>query len=181
MGLLTGYIREVPLQALYEHWRERTANGERLPGRADMDVLDLPVAALPHAFIYEREDDGRIRCRLGGTRFADDLGYEPTGGYLDERLSLPMFQRRLAFYADCLDGPRAVYFRGRMTPIGQEYRESGRLLLPVAGTDGTARFVFGGMVVAYTQAEAATDTGLEADGVLELHVDDPIGRDVAAR
>lgn len=174
--MLTGDIREDPLRTLYEHWWMQTANGDRLPRRADMDVLDLPVAALPHVFIYEREDGGRIRCRLGGTRFADDLGYEPTGGYLDERLSLPMFQRRLAFYADCLDAPRAVYFRGRMTPIGQEYRESGRLLLPVADTDGTARFVFGGMVVTPTAAETVTDNEIEADGVLELHLDDPIRR-----
>lgn len=177
--MLTDVIREAPLRALYEFWRSHSAGGRQLPRRSNMDALDLPVVALPHAFIYEREDDGRIRCRLGGTRFAEDLGYEPTGGYLDERLNLPVFRRRLAFYADCLDTPRAVYFRGRMTPVGQEYRESGRLLLPVADIDGVARFVFGGMVVAHTPADSIADQEADTDGVLAVHLDDPIGRDVA--
>ncbi|EDP66862.1 hypothetical protein BAL199_17413 [alpha proteobacterium BAL199] len=177
--MLTGFIREEPLQALYAHWRTSSKGGQRLPGRDEMDMLDLPVAVLPHAFIYEREDDGRFRCRLAGTRFTDDLGYEPTGLHLDAMLGSSLGRSRIALYDHCLSGPRACYYRARLTPIGHEHRESGRLLLPVADADGTPRFVFGGMLVA--RIADADPEHAAPDGMIATHCDEPIGTDAGRR
>jgi hypothetical protein len=177
--MLTGFIREEPLQALYAHWRTSSKGGQRLPGRDEMDMLDLPVAVLPHAFIYEREDDGRFRCRLAGTRFTDDLGYEPTGLHLDAMLGSSLGRSRIALYDHCLSGPRACYYRARLTPIGHEHRESGRLLLPVADADGTPRFVFGGMLVA--RIADADPEHSAPDGMIATHCDEPIGTDAGRR
>ncbi|EDP66860.1 hypothetical protein BAL199_17403 [alpha proteobacterium BAL199] len=172
MDMLAGFIREQPLHDLYVHWQAQSRSGRELPGRGGMDVLDLPKTVIPHAFIYEREQDGRFRCRLAGTRFTDDLGYEPTGAYLDTKLHSELGRRRLALYADCIAAPRAIYFRARMTPIGQEFRESGRLMLPVADDSGVARFVFGGMVVALLSSTSTVN--VDPDGIIETHLDSPI-------
>lgn len=171
--MLTGFIPEEPLRDLYIHWRSGSADGLRLPGRDAMDMLELPVAALPHAFIYEREDDGRFRCRLAGTRFAEELGYEPTGQYLDTMLDTRPGRRRIELFVECTQAPRALYYRARMGVIGHEHRESGRLLLPVAGIDGRARFVFGGMMVARLASAVSADA--DEGGMIEVHRDPPLG------
>lgn len=170
--MLEACIREDPLRALYRHWRTLGNDRHRIPGREAMDVLDLPVIALPHAFIYEREDDGRFRCRLAGTRFAEDLGYEPTWRHLDDALDPVRDRRRLALFAECLDTPRAIYYRGRLTPVGHDHRESGRLLLPVADADGTLTFVFGGMIVG--RVAGTRPTRADADGLIEVHRNAPV-------
>lgn len=175
--MLTGFIRETPLRDLYVHWHQRSSDGLSLPGRDTMDMLDLPVGVLPHAFIYEREPDGRFRCRLAGTRFAEELGYEPTGQYLDTRLDTRPGRRRIELFVDCVEVPRALYYRARLGVIGHAHRESGRLLLPVAAEDGTARFVFGGMMVARVASALAAHA--DESGMIETHRDLPIGGDSA--
>ncbi len=171
--MLTAFIQEDPLRNLYTHWRSRSGDERRLPARSDMDMLDLPAAALPHAFIYEREDDGRFRCRLAGTRFVEELGYEPTGQHLDGMLDPVLGRSRILLYEESVGTPRAIYYRARMTPIGHEFRESGRLLLPVAGADGNPRFVFGGMMV--LRLATASAAHADADGMIEVHRGPPIG------
>ena len=168
--MLTAFIREEPLRALYAHWRDRSENGRRPPGRDDMDMLNLPPTALPHAFIYEREASGRFKCRLAGTRFVDELGYEPTGRYLDEMLDPVLGQSRLELYEQSATTPCALYYRARLTPIGEEHRESGRLLLPV-GDD--PRFVYGGMMV--SRLAVADSAVADVDGMIEMHRDPPVG------
>lgn len=169
--MLTGFIRERPLRDLYTHWRRQSRSG--LPGRDGMDVLDLPSDALPHAFIYERTDDGRFRCRLAGTRFVEDLGYDPTGHHLDDKLDPVLGRSRLALYEDCITAPRALYYRARLSPVRQAHRESGRLLLPVSDANGAAHFVFGGMVV--TRLSEIRSPAAAEDGMIEVHRDPAIG------
>lgn len=175
--MLTGFIREEPLKELYGLWRTRSGDERRLPGRDGMDMLDLPRSVLPHAFIYEREPDGRFRCRLAGTRFAEELGYEPTGQCLDTRLDTRPGRRRIALFAECTEAPRALYYRARMGVVGHEHRESGRLLLPVAGADDRARFVFGGMMVA--RVASAVSAQADEGGMIEVHRDPAIGTGAA--
>lgn len=171
--MLTGFIRESPLRELYAHWRKQGRNGRVLPDRRRMDMPDLPVAVLPHAFIYELTEDRRFRCRLAGTRFADDLGYDPTGRHLDEMMDPVLGRSRLALYEECVAAPLALYYRARLSPVGQEHRESGRLLLPVSDAHGSARFVFGGMIV--TRLAKARSEGAQTDGMIETHRDPAIG------
>jgi len=171
--MLAGLIREAPLRDLYGVWWHRSVEGRRLPDRGEMDMLDLPAEALPHAFIYEHEHDGRFRCRLAGTCFVEELGYEPTGQYLDGMLDPVLGRSRVELYGECVGVPRAIYYRARLTPIGHEHRESGRLLLPVAGTDGCVRFVFGGMMV--LQLAEASLVDADADGMIEVHRGPPVG------
>lgn len=171
--MLAGLIHEAPLRALYGVWWSRSAQGRRLPHRDEMDMLDLPAEALPHAFIYECESDGRFRCRLAGTRFVEELGYEPTGQYLDNMLDPVLGRSRIQLYEECVGVPHAIYYRARLTPIGHEHRESGRLLLPLAGTDGGARFVFGGMMV--LRLATASLLHADPDGMIEAHRGPPVG------
>lgn len=171
--MLTGFIREQQLRDLYDHWRRQSQDGRRLPRRGDMDMLGLPVSALPHAFIYERLDDGGFRCRLAGTRFVEDLGYNPTGRRLDTTMDPVLGRSRIALFEECVDGPRALYYRARLLPIGQEHREGGRLLLPVANPEGVPGFIFGGMIV--TRLAATKSPRAADDGMIEVHRDPTIG------
>lgn len=171
--MLPSVIREKPLKEFYGIWRTRHGDDRRLPGRDGMDTLDLPKSVLPHAFIYEREADGRFRCRLAGTCLVEELGYEPTGKLLDDRLATARGRHRLALFVECATVPRALYYRARPGVIGREHRETGRLLLPVGDVNGAARFVFGEMMVARTAAAVmeSTDNG----GLIVVHRDLPLG------
>ena len=56
-----------------------------MPGRADIDPLELPRAALPNILLLDVEREPvRFRVRLAGTGFVALLGREVTGQYFDE-------------------------------------------------------------------------------------------------
>jgi hypothetical protein len=71
---------------LYDYWRGKCRDG-RLPGRRDIDPLDLPRTMLPNMLLLDVERGGaapRFRVRLAGTGFVALYGYEVTGRYFDE-------------------------------------------------------------------------------------------------
>ena len=130
---------------------------------------------LPHAYICEREDGGRFKCRLTGTRFAEEFGYEPTGRYIDSKFDTRPGRRHIELFAECVQAPRALYYRARLGVTGHDHRESGRLLLPVADTDGTVRFVYGGMMVA--RLADAVSARADDGGMIEVHRSPPFVAD----
>lgn len=72
------------LSALYDYWRS-CMPGQNLPGRADIDPVDMPRAALPHIVLAEVGDGGNtIRYRLVGTTIVDEWGSDFTGKYIEE-------------------------------------------------------------------------------------------------
>lgn len=77
-----GFRSEIPdagLVELYDLWTRMRGELNRLPRRQEIDPLDLPRAVMPRMIVFEREPDGRVRCRLAGTAVAEVFGFEPGG------------------------------------------------------------------------------------------------------
>ena len=74
------------LTALYDYWRSRKSDGT-LPGRADIDPVDMPRAALPYIVLADVGDGGnRIHYRLVGTAIVNEWGSDFTGQYIEEMM-----------------------------------------------------------------------------------------------
>jgi hypothetical protein len=95
-------IRDGILIALYDYWRARKL-GAKLPGRADIDPVDMPRAALPYIVLMEIGDGGKqIRYRLVGTAIVDEWGADVTGKYLDEVMEGTYLQFVRGLYMDVI-------------------------------------------------------------------------------
>jgi hypothetical protein len=73
------------LQRFYEYWRSKH-RGDRLPGRQDIDPLEIPDL-LPHVSMLDVVGDGasmRFRFRLVGTANVRIAGREHTGAFIED-------------------------------------------------------------------------------------------------
>ena len=76
------------LAALRDYWLSRK-NGRRLPGRRDIDPVDLPRHLSTVMLIDGVGDGGRYRFRLVGTLLGRLMVRDPSGGHLDQVLDGP--------------------------------------------------------------------------------------------
>ena len=124
---------------LLEYWNRLAQRLNRLPRRAEVDPLDLPVELLPNIFLMDvvREKDAapRFRFRLLGTAITARERVRP-GQYLDDyRDDIPDAMTRQ--YLDCL----ACQVRIRSTNLAwdhpaKEFISYHVMLLPLS-SDGT--------------------------------------------
>lgn len=123
-------------QAIMRYWcAKRRAAGHAY--RRAVDPLELPVALLPLLQIHERLADGRYICRLAGTMLAQVYGEDPTGRTMDQMVSGGALASRVAMFDRALATGRPVHYRAQLSVPGREHRQVERLILPLAGADGT--------------------------------------------
>lgn len=81
-------IRSPYLRLLFEYWEG--LRGDRVaPDVSEIDVLDIPPAALPYVILVDLEQNPlRARYRLVGTHSTEVTGWDYTGKYVDE-LDMP--------------------------------------------------------------------------------------------
>ncbi len=164
-------IPQTALTGLYDHWRQLAAQLGRLPRRSEIDPLDLPRDALSGMMILEREETGRILCRLAGTRMREIYGFEAAGSYLDEVTPPGAATYRNGIYQSALDGQRAVYCRLRLAVPGREYVASDRLYVPALNDQtGQPTILFGAQV--FLMASEVVGEADE-DGLYTMAFDDP--------
>ena len=70
-------IEHTGLRALYDYWDGRRSGGG-LPGRQDLDPLDIP-ALLPHLMLIDVVAPESLRFRLVGTALVGRWGRDTTG------------------------------------------------------------------------------------------------------
>ncbi|MGH6872507.1 MAG: PAS domain-containing protein [Rhizomicrobium sp.] len=126
--------------ALIALWRAQAA-GRALPVRADMTARVLK-GYLPNIAIKERVqcEPSRYRWRLMGTRVAQVIG-ERTGKLADEDASPRLIARAGANCDLTLLAGAPLRFVGRVLARDKDFLASEALYLPLAGDDGSARFV----------------------------------------
>lgn len=96
------------IEQSFLYW-SRKAAGRAMPGRADIDPVEIPKL-LPDVMLVERLDDGRYRYRLIGTENARAHGVNATGRFLDEVLPGPDYCAHvLALYDECVTRRRPLY------------------------------------------------------------------------
>lgn len=128
---------------LYDYWRAKCGDG-RLPGRRDIDPVELPSAVLPNILLLDVErpvGDVRFRVRLAGTGFVALMAREVTGESFDE-LEPP---RRMAPILDALRGlvatGRPAFLAGPMSRPDKEQIWLKRFALPLAEDGKTVDMV----------------------------------------
>ncbi|MEX2617826.1 MAG: PAS domain-containing protein [Alphaproteobacteria bacterium] len=83
MNIFRESIPHPKLLQLYDYW-DAIRDDRVMPGRRDMDPLDIP-RLLPNIALFDVEHTPlRFRIRLYGTALTSNTGSDVTGRYLDE-------------------------------------------------------------------------------------------------
>ena len=76
-------IQHPDLRTLYDYWDERR-RGRRWPARADINPVDLKFALGNLTLVEVHHGPLRFKFRLSGTLFAQRVGMDLTGKWVDE-------------------------------------------------------------------------------------------------
>lgn len=141
----TGELPVAPLRFLNDYWRDlpKTCG---LPQARAVDPLAMKPA-LGHIMLLDVLDGGAdFRYRVYGSRIAQHSGFDMTGkrtSEIDTSKYVPVFF--LCMYRAAMIRREAVYTRHN-PPARVSVRTWDRLLLPLAGDDGSVRRVLAGNV-----------------------------------
>jgi hypothetical protein len=127
-------LRDPLLRGVASYWRGKLRQ-DRLPGRHDIDPIEIPQF-LSHLYLIEIErDPERFRHRLIGTQIAEWAGRDATGTYVDELDYGPHRSTMIAEYREVAARglPRCDDLEARWP--NPDYKFYTRLLCPLA-TDG---------------------------------------------
>jgi hypothetical protein len=157
---------QLPVQAvepefvtLFEYWRSKCRDG-RLPGRCDIDPVDLPRAMLPNLLLLdvERVSNGlRFRVRLAGTGFVALYGREVTGRYFDELGPAAPMAPLLDALCTMVRTGQPGFLASPLTAPNKDYGWIKRFALPLARDGETVD-----MVLASFRATAKSERAAEA-------------------
>jgi hypothetical protein len=128
--------------AVLSLWKSQ-AGARALPKRSDMSARVLKPF-LPNIGLKERVETNppRYRWRIVGTRVAQVIG-ERTGKFTDEGAPPKVSARWNASCDLILASGTPLRFVGRVLAEGKDFMASELLFMPLAGEDGTPRFVMG--------------------------------------
>lgn len=141
-----GLVRMLQDQDLadgFAYWRSRVRDG-RLPGRADIDPVDIPRLLRYVLLVDELTGPGR-RCRLRvqGTALTERANRNSTGLYLTDMMTDRHYSAYiLGLYDRMLDRREVLYTHGlhrRGDGLTQGVK---RLMMPLAGADGHIEMCF---------------------------------------
>ena len=121
---------------LLRYW-ELKRRGALLPGRADIDVVDLR-GLMPNLLLLDVVPEGealRFRYRVAGTAFANLVGRDVTGLYVEEIGPPDRTMPIVNALAAIVRSGRPCFFAGRPTLQSDRYSVTKRLGVPLA-TDG---------------------------------------------
>jgi hypothetical protein len=137
-----GFLKSPPLRKLHDYWCGRR-HGDRLPGRADIDPVDMAYI-LGYLILFDVQANPlQFRYRLAGSRLTATMGFDPTGMLLDEHPH-PSFRpmaRQLLTDVATTALPHAVY---RDTFIDGRLRRYELAALPLAADGATVDMILTG-------------------------------------
>ncbi len=122
---------------LLSYWRGKSGDGG-LPGRRDIDMVDLRPDTLPDLFLLDvvREGDRlRYRYRLIGTRMAELAGRDPTGAFVDGFIDPSRVAEMHAWLDRTVTDPAPWLYSAPIAFKHRDWKWSWRLSLPLA-SDG---------------------------------------------
>lgn len=118
-----------------------------MPRKRDFDVLELPPAVWPRLALFEVlvDDPRRYRCRVHGSYLADVFREDLTGRYLvDEDIDDVSASATVAMLDAMRSSLAPQHYRGPTRfRVGEGYRITEVLLLPLADEAGAWRFTVG--------------------------------------
>lgn len=142
------------LRALFDYWQSKCGQG-RLPTRADLSPADIP-RLLPYLYMLDVETDPlRFRFRLVGTRVCDWLGHDATGFYVDDPRQGDLDGGMTEIYRQVTESRVPRYVHRVIPELGSFAHVFDRLILPLAGPDGTVVKLICGVRVRSWQEQRA--------------------------
>src|SRR5690606_1565782 len=124
------------LLRFHDYWRSK-CRGDLLPGRQDIDPLDIPEL-LPHITMIDvvRGDDAlRFRFRLVGTANVQIAGREHTGAFIEEVFEPAQVAQLREIYGTIVATREPHFWRAHLGAAGGPPVDYARLMVPLA-TDG---------------------------------------------
>lgn len=132
------------LKRLHDYWHSKIEEG-RLPGRADIDPLDIPDL-LPSLILVDvvRGASGlRFRIRLVGTEYVEVAGQDLTGKWLDETHAPDQAREIAETYVAVVETGEPHYWRSSLHTTGREHINYERLICPLAADGETVDMLVG--------------------------------------
>lgn len=119
---------------MLSYWRGKCRDG-KLPGRADIDMVEIRRDALPDLYLLDVLRDGdrlRYRYRLVGTRMADMAGGDPTGKIVDEFIAPARVPEIHRWLDGVVADPVPWIFSAPIAFKNRDWKWSWRLAMPLA-------------------------------------------------
>lgn len=125
-----------PLRRLHEYWQEKRPPG-RLPGRRDIDPIEIPQLMPQVALVDILRDPLDYRYRLFGTRLVDVMGAERTGKRMREVMDPAAIAATEQLLAGLIATREPIAFGGRLFWLDKEFIRFETLILPLAADGET--------------------------------------------
>lgn len=132
------------LRSLLEYWCARR-RGHDIPHRRDIDPIHIP-SLLANVSLFQI-DGARFRFRIAGRAIVEAYGVEPRGRYLDEFIPLKGDDPAIRAYRMAVEQRRPVLARSNILSARNVWFPLTRLVLPLAGDDGSVAFVLAGLLI----------------------------------
>ncbi|MEE8445015.1 MAG: PAS domain-containing protein [Alphaproteobacteria bacterium] len=133
------------LLALHEYWLSK-ASGGNLPGRRDIDPIEIPQI-LDSVFLIDviRSDAGlRFRYRLTGTKIVQIYQNECTGMWVEDAFP-EQADELIAGYTEAVESGVATHARYAAPSPGRDHITVERLICPLAADGETVDMLFGAL------------------------------------
>lgn len=132
------------LQRLYDYWRSKR-RGDRLPGRADLDPMEIPdlLSRLVLIDVARGERGCRYRFRLVGTEVVAAIGQDLTGQWLDQIGGVGRTDPVIASYDRVVATRSPHAWRNIVHVEGREHVGYRRLICPLAADGETVDMLIG--------------------------------------
>lgn len=143
--LLADTSRLVPmLRQLLAYWESRAEAG-RLPGRRNIDPLDIP-RLMPHLALLDiLRDPPDYRYRLTGTGFVEAIGHDRTGARAREIFSGPALEQTVRLIGRLIETRAPLAFEGTLYWLNKDYLRFQTLCLPLAADGETVDMAIMGL------------------------------------
>ena len=127
-------------RSLFAWWQQHAVNG--LPAKADFDFLDHVYIA-PNLFLIERLGPSKYLHKLYGEIALDLVGRKWLHRINTPQADEPFARALCAYYDIVMTSGLPMVCHGSLMFAGREHRQFESIDLPLAGTDGTPRFLIG--------------------------------------
>jgi hypothetical protein len=132
------------LRRFYDYWQGKR-RGDRLPGRQDIDPLEIPDL-LPHISMVDVVGQGdamRFRFRLVGTANVEIAGREHTGAFIEDIFAPDDAARVRETYREMVATKEPHYWLTTLTVRGNPPVRYARLMVPLASDGETVDMLMG--------------------------------------
>ena len=132
------------LRRFYDYWQSKH-RGDRLPGRQDIDPLEIPDL-LPHVSMVDvvgKGGDMRFRFRLVGTAYVHIAGREYTGAFIEDVFEADDAVRLQAAYREIVETRQPHYWSTSIVVRGNPPVRYARLMVPLASDGDTVDILMG--------------------------------------